>query len=78
MSGDTERLLEEALRLPGSERLHLAECLLATLDGAPDPDATDAWEAEIARRSRDIEAGIVEPIPWSRVKGTARKARDGS
>jgi len=78
MSGDTKRLFEEALRLPESDRLHLAECLLATFDGDPDPDAADAWEEEIARRSRDIEEGLVEPIPWSEVKGAARKTRDGS
>ncbi len=75
MSSDTEKLLEEALRLPGSERLRLAERLLATFDGEPDPDAAEAWEEEIARRSRDIEEGLVEPIPWSEVKEAARKAR---
>jgi len=75
MSGDTKKVLEAALRLPGSERLRLAERLLATFDGDPDPETAEAWEKEIARRSRDIEEGLVEPIPWSEVKGAARKAR---
>lgn len=48
MSGDTKRLFEEALRLPESDGLHLAECLLATFDGDPDPDAASAWEEKIA------------------------------
>jgi putative addiction module component (TIGR02574 family) len=78
MSSDARKLLQEALRLPGSERLRLAELLLATCDGDPDPDAAEAWEEEIARRSRDIEEGLVEPIPWPDVKGTARKARGAS
>ena len=78
MSSDTKKLLEEALRLPESERLRLAERLLATFDGEPDPDAAEAWEKEIARRSRDIEGGLVEPIPWSEVKAAARKARGAS
>ncbi len=78
MSSETKKLLEAALRLPGSERLRLAERLLATFDGAPDPDAAKAWEEEIDRRSRDIEAGLVEPIPWSEVKRAARKARGAS
>ena len=78
MTSDTKKLLEEALRLPEGERLHLAERLLATFDGEPDPDAAEAWEEEIARRSRDIEEGRVQPIPWSEVKGTARKARGAS
>lgn len=77
MSSDTEtkKLLEEALRLPEGERLRLAERLLATFDGAPDPDAAEAWGREIARRSREIEDGLVEPIPWSEVKRAARKVR---
>ena len=78
MSSDAKKLLEEALRLPGSARLRLAECLLATFDGDPDSDAAEAWDAEITRRSRDIENGLVEPIPWSEVKGAARKARGAS
>ena len=69
MSTDAKKLLEAALRLPDRERLRLAERLLATFDGDPDPDAAEAWEAEIARRSREIEAGLVAPIPWSEVKG---------
>ncbi len=78
MSSDAKKLLEEALRLPESERLRLAERLLATFDGDPDPDAAEAWEEEIARRSRDIEDGLVEPIPWSEVKGATRKASGAS
>jgi putative addiction module component (TIGR02574 family) len=75
MSSDTKRLLEEALQLPGNERLRLAERLLATCDGDPDTDAAEAWELEIAQRSRDIEDGLVKPNPWSEVKVAARKAR---
>ena len=30
------------------------------------------------RRSRDIEEGLVKPIPWSEVKEAARKARGAS
>ena len=78
MSNDTKKLLQEALQLPESERLRLAERLLATCGGEPDPGAAEAWEEEIARRSREIEDGLVEPIPWSEVKGAARKARGAS
>ena len=73
MSSDTKKLMEEALRLPENERLRLAERLLATCDGEPDPDAAEAWANEITRRSRDIELGLVAPIPWSEVKTAARK-----
>jgi hypothetical protein len=35
----------------------------------------EAWENEIARRSRHIDDVCVEPVPWSEVKRAARKAR---
>jgi putative addiction module component (TIGR02574 family) len=78
MTGDADKLLEEALRLPDRERLRLAERLLASLDGEPDPDAAEAWDEEIARRSREIEEGPVESILWPEVKETAQKARGAS
>jgi putative addiction module component (TIGR02574 family) len=78
MGNDTKKVLEAALRLPETERLRLAERLLATLGGEPDGDSAEVWEMEIARRSREIEQGLVKPIPWCEVKEAARKARGGS
>lgn len=74
MNADT--VIEEATRLPEPDRIRLAERVLATLDGEPDEDAAELWGREIARRSREIEQGLVTPIPWSEVKAAAlRKAR---
>ncbi len=71
-----EQLIEEAERLPEADRIRLAERVLASFDGEPDRDAADAWADEIERRTREIEQGLVEPIPWSEVKErSARKAR---
>jgi putative addiction module component (TIGR02574 family) len=70
-----EQLIQEAKRLPEADRIRLAERVLATLDGEPDRDAAEAWADEIERRTREIEQGLVEPIPWSEVKeSSARKA----
>jgi len=72
----TEKLFKEARSLSEADRIRLAERILATLDGEPDGDAAQAWAQEMERRSRDIEQGLVEPVPWSEVKKTAaRKAR---
>lgn len=72
----TEKLIEEATRLSEADRIKLAERILATLDGEPDSDAAEAWAQEIERRSREIEQGQVQPVPWSEVKEAAtRKAR---
>ena len=51
MSDDTRYLLAEALRLSLPERAELAAELLASIDGAPDADAEQAWAAEIERRA---------------------------
>ena len=39
--------------------------------------AAEAWAAEIARRSREIERGTVRGVPWADVRaaGAARRAR---
>ncbi len=51
MSPTTEQLLTSALTLPESERLELAEALLAASE-PPAPELTgDAWLAELHRRS---------------------------
>jgi len=51
MSDETRHLLDEALRLPLAERAEFAAELLASMDGAPDVDAEQAWAAEISRRA---------------------------
>jgi hypothetical protein len=57
MSPATEQLLMSALALAESERLELAEALLAASEPpAPDPTG-DAWLAELRRRSAQIDAG---------------------
>ncbi len=72
-----EEVIEEATRLSESDRIRLAERILATLDGVPDDDASELWAREIERRSSEIELGAVRPIPWSEVRAAAvRKARD--
>ncbi len=63
-----ERVLAEALRLEPESRADVAAELLASLDGPADPDAEQAWDAEIARRIAAIEAGTIRLEPWSEVK----------
>ena len=81
MSPAAERLLAAALALPESERLDLAEALLAA-SGPPVPEPTgDAWLVELQRRSAEIDAGIVVLAPWPEVKRRTRerlKEQNGS
>jgi putative addiction module component (TIGR02574 family) len=57
-----ERLRSEALTLSEAERAELAHVLVTSLDGIPDPDAQDAWDREIVRRIREVDAGTAKLI----------------
>jgi len=61
-SSTLEKLRTEALNLPEPDRAELAQQLLASLDGAPDPGVEEAWDAEIRRRLAEIDAGTAQLI----------------
>jgi putative addiction module component (TIGR02574 family) len=61
-SATLKRALDLALELPESERAALAHDLLASLDGTPDANAQQAWEAEIVKRLDELETGKVRTI----------------
>lgn len=52
-----DTLRASVLSLPESDRAKLARDLVASLDGAPDADALDAWDAELLRRLAEVEGG---------------------
>jgi len=68
-------VLVEILRLSAEERARLVHELIRTLDPDAESGTTDAWDAEIARRVAEVDAGIVlralahtsrRPDYWSR------------
>lgn len=59
---NAEALATQLLALPPADRARMAELLLASLEGQ-DPDATAAWDEEIARRASELDAGTVRGIP---------------
>jgi putative addiction module component (TIGR02574 family) len=66
-----EALLQEALKLPHTERADIAAELLASLDEEPADSLEEvekAWAAEIERRARRVLAGESEGVPWEQVK----------
>ena len=62
------RILEDALKLPPEARAAIAGSLLDSLDQPADPDAEAAWEAEVAKRIRELNGQAVNPIPWSEAR----------
>ena len=74
MSPSTANLLDSALRLSRDERAHLASELIASLDGAPEEGVEEAWDAEVARRIRQLESGEARLLDWETVKAEVARA----
>jgi putative addiction module component (TIGR02574 family) len=65
MSATLETVEAAALQLSAEERAELIERLIDTV--LPPPPLHPAWEAEIARRIDEMDAGRVEGIPAEKV-----------
>ncbi|HVS39109.1 MAG TPA: addiction module protein [Gemmataceae bacterium] len=72
MTDTLERLKAEAAALTGQQRAELAYFLIHSLD-EQEEGVEEAWEAEIARRIEDIEAGRVVGIPAAQVFAELRE-----
>ena len=68
---DLNSLLTDASQLPLAERLELIEALWDTVPEDALPPLSDAWKAEIRRRSAAFEAGTAQPIPWDTIRADA-------
>lgn len=55
-----DALEAEVLKLPASERSHLLDRLIASLE--TDTDIQEAWELEAERRDADVEEGKATPV----------------
>ena len=72
METQLELLEAQALKLTTSERAHLAERLIASLD--EDGESEEAWAAEVERRIAEIEDGHVQMIPAEEALARARES----
>lgn len=70
MSASLETVEAAALQLSAEERAELIERLIDTV--LPPPPLHPAWEAEIARRVAELDAGLVESIPAEEVLAKMR------
>ncbi len=68
-------MLAEILRLPVEERARLALELIRSLDPEPEPGAADDWDAEIARRGAEVDAGIAETMTIDEYRAHVRQRR---
>ena len=77
MAASKEDIFRTALTLPESERADLVGALIDSLDSRVDAGAEKAWQIEIARRTRELESGAVESIPWELVRERLARAPRG-
>jgi putative addiction module component (TIGR02574 family) len=76
MHASIRGLVEAALKLPPEARGALASRLIDSLQGDEvDADAEVAWDAEIARRVNEVDAGRVETVPWSDARQQILRAK---
>jgi len=67
MAATVEKLAEDALTLSDRERAELAHKLLVSLEGAPEENVEEAWDAEIAKRVDRIKEGTAKGRPADEV-----------
>jgi hypothetical protein len=67
-SDAARQIIEDALRLPLDERATVVAELIASIDGAPDADADEAWNAEIERRALRALRGESTGRDWASVR----------
>ena len=77
MKPSHENVLADALALPQTDRAALIGDLIDSLDEVADEDADAAWDAEIARRVADLDAGRAQTLSWHEVREQLRAVARG-
>jgi putative addiction module component (TIGR02574 family) len=68
MGETVDELLKRALGLDEQDRASIAGALIESLHVQAEAGTEKAWDAEIQRRVRDLEARAVETVSWSKVR----------
>lgn len=73
MDTSFDQVLQAALTLPDAQRAELVDTLIGTLQPEEGLPFDDHWLAELAKRSREYDQGLVKAVPWDEVKARARQ-----
>ncbi|HLO66599.1 MAG TPA: addiction module protein [Holophaga sp.] len=77
MKISVEKLTEQALALPVSERAALVDRLAESLEPELVEEYRAVWAAEAARRLDEIVSKKVKPIPFGKAVAQVRKSLKG-
>ena len=67
-----KQIEDEVLHLSEGERARLAQKLLLSLDSPGTEEIEEDWLVEAHRRARELDEGIVQPIPAEEVRKKAQ------
>ncbi len=67
-----KQIEDEALHLPEEQRAELAQKLLLSLDSPSEEEIAADWLLEAQRRAKELDEGIVRPIPAEEVRRKAQ------
>jgi putative addiction module component (TIGR02574 family) len=73
MSLKVDELLEQALQLPGEDRIQLAEALLSSVGPSGALPFDVEWLTEAKRRAARIDSGEGKLSSWAEVRDRARR-----
>ena len=77
MAASRDDIFQKALSLQESDRAELIGILIRSLDSDVEEGVEEAWRIEIERRSKEIESGAVQSIPWEVVRERLDRASRG-
>lgn len=69
---NTETLEQAVLHLPVEQRAELARKLLLSLEDQSEEEIAQAWHAEAARRSAEIDSGLADTVSAEDARAAAR------
>lgn len=67
-----KQIEDDILHLSEEERAELAQKLLLSLDSPSEREIAEDWLVEAQRRARELDEGIVEPVPAEEVRRKAQ------
>ena len=67
-----KQIEDDILHLSEEERAELAQKLLLSLDSPSESEIAEDWLVEAQRRARELDEGIVEPVPAEEVRRKAQ------
>jgi hypothetical protein len=72
MSITVEKIVEQAMTLPGESRAEVADLLVQSLETAELGQIDRLWIAEATRRRDEVRSGKVKAIPGDQALGRVR------